>query len=97
MNGASSPTPVRPAATAELINRLHRIEGQVHGITAMVENGEPCVDTLTQIAAARGALRGAALALLDEHLRRCLVDVAPATRAVAVDDASNAIARLVRS
>jgi DNA-binding FrmR family transcriptional regulator len=63
----------------------------------MIENGEPCVDTLTQIAAARGALRGAALALLDEHLRRCLVDVAPATRAVAVDDASAAIARLVRS
>ena len=97
MNHEYSPTPVRPAGTAQLINRLHRIEGQVHGITAMIENGEPCVDTLTQIAAARGALRGAALALLDEHLRRCLVDVAPATRAVAVDDASAAIARLVRS
>ena len=97
MNHEYSPTPVRAAGTGEMVNRLHRIEGQVHGITAMVENGEPCVDTLTQIAAARGALRGAALALLDEHLRRCLVDVAPATRAASLHDASDAIARLVRS
>ncbi|GGK63839.1 metal-sensitive transcriptional regulator [Ornithinimicrobium pekingense] len=97
MNGASSPTPGRAAATAELTNRLHRIEGQVHGITAMIESGKPCLDTLTQIAAARGALQAAALTILDQHLRHCLLDNAPSAREASIDDASASIARLVRS
>ncbi len=97
MNEPASLPPPRPADRRELLNRLHRIEGQIHGITGMIENGKPCLETLTQIAAARGALQGAALAVLDEHLRGCLLDVAPTTRAASVDEASEAITRLVRS
>lgn len=97
MNGPTNPTPVPGAGSAELLNRLHRIEGQIHGITRMIESGKPCLDTLTQVAAARGALQAAALTILDQHLRHCLLDNAPSAREASIDDASASIARLVRS
>ena len=65
----------RPA-TAELLVRLRRVEGQVRGIQRMVERGERCVDVLTQIAAARAALDAAGLAVLDARLHDCLDRVA---------------------
>ena len=34
-----------------LVNRLHRIEGQVRGIERMVEDDRYCIDILTQISA----------------------------------------------
>ena len=37
-----------------IIARLNRIEGQVRGIRQMTENGEYCIDILTQISAAEG-------------------------------------------
>ena len=39
-----------------IIARLNRIEGQVRGIRQMTENGEYCIDILTQISAADSAL-----------------------------------------
>ncbi|OBJ10961.1 CopY family transcriptional regulator [Mycobacterium sp. 1245499.0] len=80
--------------------RLRRIEGQVRGIARMIEEDKYCIDVLTQVSAVNSALRSVALNLLDEHLNHCV------TRAVAeggedaqakLDEASAAIARLVRS
>ena len=48
-----------------IIARLNRIEGQVRGIRQMTENGEYCIDILTQISAADSALKSVALLLLD--------------------------------
>ena len=42
-----------------IIARLNRIEGQVRGIRQMTENGEYCIDILTQISAADSALNSA--------------------------------------
>ena len=41
---------------ADLINRLKRAEGQLRGIQRMIEEGEPCLDIATQMAAVRKAL-----------------------------------------
>jgi len=57
-----------------LINRLHRIEGQVRGIERMVEEERYCIDILTQIAAVNTALESLALKILDEHVRHCVAD-----------------------
>jgi DNA-binding FrmR family transcriptional regulator len=63
----------------------------------MVEQDRYCIDILTQVAAASRALQGVALTLLDDHMRHCLVDAgSPASQSM-VDEASEAIARLVRS
>lgn len=58
--------------TADVICRLRRVEGQVRGIQRMVDEGAPCLDVLTQIAAARAALDAAGFAVLDGRLRDCL-------------------------
>jgi len=85
---------------AALIARLHRVEGQVRGIARMVEQEAYCIDVITQVSAATRALQSVALALLDEHLRHCLAEAAQAggdTHDAKVKEASDAIARLVRS
>jgi CsoR family transcriptional regulator, copper-sensing transcriptional repressor len=58
---------------AQLNARLRRVEGQVRGLQRMVQNGEYCIDVLTQISAAQAALRKVALVLLEDHLRRCVL------------------------
>lgn len=80
--------------------RLSRIEGQIRGIKQMAQDGEYCIDILTQIAAANSALKSVALLLLDDHLNHCVREAAAQGGAVAdqkLDEASAAIARLVRS
>ena len=40
----------------ELLNRLKRAEGQLRGIQRMIEEGQPCLDIASQMAAVRKAL-----------------------------------------
>ena len=82
------------------LNRMRRIEGQVRGVTKMIESDEYCIDVLTQVAAVNKALEAVALGLLDEHLKHCVVDAVDEGGPVAdqkIEEASAAIARLVRS
>ena len=44
---------------ADLLNRLKRAEGQLRGIQRMIEEGQPCMDIATQMAAVRKALDSA--------------------------------------
>ena len=55
-----------------LINRLSRIEGQIRGIRAMVENDAYCADILIQASAVSAALGGFNKELLGEHIRTCV-------------------------
>jgi DNA-binding FrmR family transcriptional regulator len=55
-----------------LINRLHRIEGQVRGIERMIEEDRYCIDVLTQISAVSTALESLAFQLLDHHVKHCV-------------------------
>jgi CsoR family transcriptional regulator, copper-sensing transcriptional repressor len=53
-------------ATKEQLNkRLARIEGQVRGVSRMVDEDRYCIDVLTQISAIQAALDKVALGLLD--------------------------------
>ena len=66
---APAPRTPAPADARAYRNRLRRLEGQIRGITGMVEHDRPCIDTLTQISATIRALEGMALALLNDYLR----------------------------
>lgn len=61
------------ASRDQLIGRLAKIEGQIRGVSRMVEKDRYCIDVVTQINAARAALDKVALGLLDGHVRHCLV------------------------
>lgn len=54
------------------LKRLKRLEGQVRGISRMVEEDRYCVDILTQIAAVRAALKGVEKLLIDDHAAHCI-------------------------
>lgn len=51
---------------------LKRIEGQIRGIIKMVEDGKYCVDVLTQIKAAKGALVTVEGKILQKHIKSCI-------------------------
>jgi len=55
-----------------LVNRLHRIEGQVRGVTRMIEQERYCIDVLTQLRAIRAALAKVEAGLLKDHLNHCI-------------------------
>jgi len=66
----------------------------------MVDEETYCIDVLTQVSAASKALDAFALGLLDEHLHHCVAQAIEGggTDAKAkIDEASAAIARLVKS
>ena len=84
----------------DYLKRLRRIEGQVRGIAKMVDEDQYCIDILTQVSAATKALQSVALGLLGEHMGGCVVEAARAggpEADVKVKEATDAIARLVRS
>lgn len=58
----------------DLIKRLRRIEGQVHGIQLMLADGRDCRDVVTQISAATKALDQAGFKLIASGLTYCLND-----------------------
>ena len=60
------------SARAGHIARLRRVEGQVHGIGRMIEEGRPCGDVLLQLRAAIQALCRLQDHVLQGHLRECL-------------------------
>lgn len=88
-----------PDKTAYL-KRMRRIEGQVRGVSRMIEEDTYCIDVLTQISAVTKALQAVGLGLLEDHMSHCVVDAArtsPEAGEEKVKEASAAIARLVRS
>ena len=84
----------------DYLKRMRRIEGQVKGVSRMIDEEKYCIDILTQVSAVTKALQAVALGLLDEHMSHCVLDAArtggPEAEAK-LREASEAITRLVRS
>ena len=59
-------------AKAAVLKRFKRIEGQVGGLSRMVEDGRYCIDIVTQISAARAALRRVEEEILRDHVAHCV-------------------------
>jgi CsoR family transcriptional regulator, copper-sensing transcriptional repressor len=78
----------------DVLARLKRVEGQIQGLQKMVERDEYCIDILTQITAAGNAPKKIAVALLDDHIRHCIVESSDEAK---VGEATAAIERLVKS
>ncbi len=54
------------------LKRLTRIEGQVRGLSRMVEEDRYCIDVVTQISAVRAALRRLEEEILRDHVAHCV-------------------------
>ena len=90
-----SDKPGYTASKDQLLKRLARVEGQVRGVSRMVEEERYCIDVLTQIQATEAALDGVALGLLDDHVRSCMKGSA-AERSEKTEELMGAAGRLLR-
>ncbi|MGA7809418.1 metal-sensitive transcriptional regulator [Bradyrhizobium sp.] len=63
---------MRADIKASLRKRLGRIEGQVRGLSKMVDEDRYCIDIVTQISAARAALRRLEEEVLRDHVAHCV-------------------------
>ena len=57
---------------ASVLKRFSRIEGQVRGLSRMVEDDRYCIDIVTQISAVRAALRRVEEEVLRDHVSHCV-------------------------
>ena len=79
-----------------LINRLRRVEGQIRGIRGMLERDAYCADILTQSAAVSAAMNGFNRALLNAHLRNCVVRDIRAGDDSVVDELTDLLQKLMK-
>ncbi len=63
---------MRNEIKASSLKRLSRIEGQVRGLSRMVDDDRYCIDIVTQIAAVRAALRRLEEEVLRDHVGHCV-------------------------
>ena len=79
-----------------LMTRLSRIEGQVRGIRAMVEDDRYCVDILTQVSAIQAALNGFNKELLARHIKTCVSEDIREGNEEAVDELCELLKKLMK-
>ena len=79
-----------------LINRLRRVEGQIRGIRGMLERDAYCADILTQSTAVSAAMNGFNRALLNAHLRNCVVRDIRAGDDSVVDELTDLVQKLMK-
>jgi DNA-binding FrmR family transcriptional regulator len=58
----------------DCLNRLSRIEGQVRGVSKMIEEERYCIDLLMQLRAIRAALGKVESEILKDHADHCIAD-----------------------
>lgn len=56
----------------DLLKRLARIEGQVRGISRMIDEDVYCDDIINQITAVQSALGAVKKILLENHIKSCV-------------------------
>ena len=65
---------LKPSVERRILNRLKRIEGQLRGIQRLIREHHSCDDILIQVGAAKQALNGVAVELLEGHMDTCVAD-----------------------
>lgn len=56
-----------------LKNRLNRIQGQIQGISKMIDDNRYCIDIIYQLEAIKNAIKSLETLILDEHVHTCLI------------------------
>jgi len=57
-----------------LQNRLHRIEGQVRGISRMLDEDRDCREVVQQLAAIKSAVQSVGIEVMRTYATQCLSD-----------------------
>ena len=79
-----------------MIHRMNRIEGQIRGITRMIDEDVYCDDILHQFMSVESALAGVKNALLEAHLKGCIVHQIQEGKTEVVDELLTTIGKMTR-
>jgi DNA-binding FrmR family transcriptional regulator len=63
---------MQPSTKKACRQRLSRIEGQVRGVSGMIEQDRYCIDVITQLHAIRAALERVEHEVLADHVSHCV-------------------------
>jgi DNA-binding FrmR family transcriptional regulator len=80
----------------DLLDRLNRIAGQVHGVARMIQEQRPCLAVLQQLASVQAALRSATKIVMRNYLERCVTDAIRSGDSAVYDDLMEAIYKFVK-
>ena len=79
-----------------LVNRLRRIEGQVRGVSGMIERDAYCADVLIQVSAISSALAAFSRELLSSHIRTCVSEDIKNGREGAEEELASLLSRFIK-
>ena len=80
----------------ENLARLSRIEGQVRGVRRMIEEGEYCIDIVTQVQAAQSALGAVGRKILQKHLDMCVTDAFKSRSKAEIDEKMRELMKVMK-
>lgn len=80
---------------SSMVKRLRRIEGQIRGISRMIEEDVYCDDVLNQIAAVESAMNGVKQLLLEAHMKSCVIEQIEEGKHEVVEELLKTIRRLM--
>jgi len=58
----------------KIINRLNRTEGQIRGVSKMIDEGRDCREVVIQLAAVRAGIDRVIHLIVTENLMNCVMD-----------------------
>lgn len=64
------------------ISRINRAIGQLEAVKRMIEEGAYCVDIMSQLRAARNAVKTIELGVLQTHMEACMIEAYSEGKAV---------------
>lgn len=80
----------------DIVRRLNKIEGQVRGISKMINEDVYCDNVLNQITSIESALNSVRLLLLENHIKSCVVDQIHEGKLEVIDELMSTITRMTR-
>ncbi len=78
----------------KMIQRMNRIEGQLRGISRMIDEDVYCDDILHQFMSVDSALAGVKKTLLEAHLKSCVVHQIQEGKLEVVDELITTIGKM---
>ena len=78
----------------DLISRLNRIEGQIRGISKMIEDDRYCGDILIQLSAVNSSIKSLSIKMLEKHLKHCVKNQVLEGKDEALDEVTELIKKI---
>ena len=81
---------------SDMITRLKKIEGQIRGISRMIDEDTYCDDILNQFLSVEAAINGVRKTLLEAHMKSCVVDQIQEGKLQVIDELITTIGKMTK-